>query len=147
MINKVNFLSYIGSSPADNYNYRMNNYAASESVTSTLKETKPLMAKFDWLDIDNVIEFAEKTTLLKNNLLNDSMKKFDSGSVARTRQTKIDKEQQHIAKPVTERTAYNTKQLRDAGVKEKDINKYLTYDGHVNFEGKKILKEHGKPYK
>ena len=59
----------------------------------------------------------------------------------------IENEKNHIAKPITERTAYNTKQLRSIGIPEREVKKYLRLDGHVNDEGKKLLKEHGKPYK
>lgn len=63
------------------------------------------------------------------------------------RTKKIVKEADHLAKPVTERTEYNTNQLKDSGVSEKDVKQYLTYDGHVNDKGKKILKAHNKSFK
>lgn len=52
-----------------------------------------------------------------------------------------------INKPVTERTIYNTKKLKECGIKDKDIEKYLKYDGHPTDEGEKILKEHHKSFK
>lgn len=63
------------------------------------------------------------------------------------RNKRIEEEKKHIAQTITKRTEYNKSQLRSAGIKESDLNKYLTYDGHVNSEGKRILKEKGKSYK
>ena len=146
MLEKVSFLSQ-KSTPANNYNYRMDNGAAKETINSVLKETQPVTAKFDWLNIDKVLEIAQKTNSAKEKILNSEMKKYCAGTRETMRNEKIQKEQEHIAKPVTSRTVYNTKQLKACGVKDNDIKKYLTYDGHVNFEGKKILKEHGKSYK
>ena len=59
----------------------------------------------------------------------------------------ITNEQSHLAQPVTKRTEYNTKQLKDAGVKDSDVEKYLKSDGHVTDDGKKILREKNKSFK
>lgn len=83
-----------------------------------------------------------------NDLLpNYHISKFCPDTKEKERNKIIEEEKKHIAQVVRKRTEYNTNQLRSAGVAEKDIKKYLTIDGHVNFEGKKILKEHGKSYK
>jgi hypothetical protein len=74
------------------------------------------------------------------------IKKFSPGTRDEVRKKTIEKEKNHISSPVTKRTEYNTKQLRSAGVSERDVKKYLTIDGHVNDAGKKILREHGKSY-
>ena len=63
------------------------------------------------------------------------------------RAKRIIKEADHLAKPVTERTKYNTKQLKDSGVSDTDVKQYLKYDGQVNSEGKKIIKAHNKSFK
>ena len=52
----------------------------------------------------------------------------------RERNKLIDKEQIHISKPVTERTKYNTEQLKKLGYKDKDIEKMLKTDGHLTEE-------------
>ncbi len=74
------------------------------------------------------------------------IKKLSPDARETARNKKIDKEKNHISSPVSKRTEYNTRQLRSAGVAERDINKYLTIDGHVNSEGKRILREKGKSY-
>lgn len=51
----------------------------------------------------------------------------------------IEKEKAHIAKTITKRTEESKKKLRSAGVKEGDLYKYLTIDGHINSEGKRII--------
>ena len=63
------------------------------------------------------------------------------------RNGKIEEEKLHIANPVTKDTKYNTEQLRSIGIPEREVKKYLTENGHVNDKGKKLLKEHRKPYK
>ena len=147
MLEKVNFISQ-KSTPANNYNYKTDNVATKEIVNSVLKkETKPTTETFDWLNIDKLIEMVQKTNSAKEKITNRNLLKYCAGTRETMRNEKIQKEQEHIAKPITSRTAYNTKQLKACGVKDNDIKKYLTYDGHVNFEGKKILKEHGKSYK
>ncbi len=74
------------------------------------------------------------------------IKKFCPDTKESTRKKIIEKEKNHIAQTVTKRTEYNTRQLKAAGVPESDVKKYLTYDGHVNTEGKRILREKGKSY-
>ena len=144
MLDKINFFAQ--TNPAQ-YNYRVNTRTANETISNTLKESKPKNAKFDWLNIEDLMEFVQKTDELKKIVLKDSLKKCAPGTRETMRNHKIEKEKEHIAKPISERTVYNTKQLRAAGVKDGDVNKYLTYDGHVTNEGKKILHEHGKSYK
>ena len=148
MLDKVNYFSQ-NSIQLSNYNYRMNNGAVRETAVETLKETKPVSKIFDWQNVEKIIEFAEKANSAKDKILanNSEMKKYCVSTREATRNEKIQKEKEHIAKPITERTAYNTKQLKAAGVKDSEVKKYLTYDGHVNSDGKKILKEHGKSYK
>ena len=75
------------------------------------------------------------------------VKKFAPNQRKTKRDSVIEQEKIHIAKPVTDRTKYNTEQLRSIGVPEREVKKYLRADGHVNDEGKKLLKEHGKSYK
>ena len=144
---KINFLVSNKGLCNSSFSYKMNNNVATEKLSSVVKETKSKNSKFDWLNIENIIEFAQKTNSAKDKLLKTEIKSFCPDTIANTRRTKIEKEKNHIAKPITERTAYNTKQLKAAGVKDNDIKRYLTYDGHVNDAGKKILKEHGKSYK
>ena len=74
------------------------------------------------------------------------IKKFSPGTRDEARKKTIEKEKNHLSNPVTKRTEYNTRQLRSAGVSERDVKKYLTLDGHVNEAGKKILREKGKSY-
>ena len=62
------------------------------------------------------------------------------------RNKRIEEEKKHLSKLVTQRTEYNTRQLRSAGVPEREIRKYLTMDGRVNDAGKRILREKGKSY-
>ena len=59
----------------------------------------------------------------------------------------IAKESTHIAQPVTNRTEYNTDKLKECGVSDSDIKKYLKYDGSPNDDGKAILKAHNKSFK
>lgn len=58
------------------------------------------------------------------------------------RNKKIEQEKKHIVKTITKRTEESKRKLRAAGVKEGDLNKYLTYDGHVNSEGQRIINSH-----
>jgi len=148
MLDKVNYFSQ-NNIPVSNYNYRMNSGVVREAAADTLKETKPVSKIFDWQNIEKVLEFAKKANSAKDKIIanNAEMKKFCSGTRETMRNDKIQKEKEHIAKPITDRTAYNTKQLKAAGVKDSEVKKYLTYDGHVNNEGKRILKENGKSYK
>lgn len=148
MLDKVNYFSQ-NSFPVSNYNYRMNSEVVKGAAADTLKETKPVSKIFDWQNVEKVLDFVQKANSAKNKIFanNAEMKKFCSGTRETMRNEKIQKEKEHIAKPITDRTAYNTKQLKAAGVKDSEIKKYLTYDGHVNNEGKKILRENGKSYK
>lgn len=109
-----------------------------------IEKELPKSKKIDWLNIDKILESNTKFLEQKEPFV---VHDYGPRTVKTIRNSKIDKEQEHISKPITDRTAYNSKQLKLAGVKEKDIIKYLTYDGHVTFEGKKILKAHGKSYK
>ena len=61
----------------------------------------------------------------------------------RERNNKITQEaiEDKINKPVTDRTKFNTEQLKKCGVKDKDIEKHLKLDGSPNETGKKILKD------
>lgn len=56
------------------------------------------------------------------------------------RNKKIAEEQKHISQVITKRTAESKRKLRSAGVKERDLYKYLTYDGHINSEGQRIIR-------
>ena len=56
------------------------------------------------------------------------------------RNKKIEEEKKHIAKVITKRTEESKRKLRNAGVKERDLYKYLTYDGHINSEGQRIIR-------
>ena len=49
--------------------------------------------------------------------------------------------------PVTDRTNFNTEQLKKAGISDFDIKKYLKQDGYVNDDGKKLLKEKNLSFK
>jgi len=75
------------------------------------------------------------------------IKKLSSDARETARNKKINREKPHISNPVTKRTEYNTAQLRSAGISERDVKKYLTIDGHVNEEGKRILRAKGKSYR
>ena len=105
-------------------------------------------------DIIKLKEMLEKKQLFfhplfapKKSAQDTILKKFDPSTRKRERDKKIENELEHIAQPIRKRTEYNTKQLKAAGVKEADIKKYLTIDGHVTDAGKKILREKGKSYK
>lgn len=63
------------------------------------------------------------------------------------RNKKIAEEAMRIAKPVTDRVEFNSRQLRSCNISEADIKNYLKIDGRVTEEGKKILKEHHKSFK
>ena len=148
MLDKVNFFSQNNVSMGA-YNYKVNNNTANEVISKTLKETKPPKEKFDWLDVEKLFEFLRKKKPANQRIIiySKQLQYMAPGTREQVRNGKIQQEQQHIAKPISERTAYNTKQLKSAGVKDGDIKNYLTYDGHVNNAGKEILHEHGKSYK
>ena len=62
-------------------------------------------------------------------------------------QRHLEEERKHLSQLTRERTEYNTRQLKSAGVKDADVKKYLKTDGHVTEEGKRLLREKGKSYK
>lgn len=106
----------------------------------------PKSQKVDWLNIDKILKPEINNSGLEN-IRNKKIYNYAPGTVKKIRDGKIKKEQEHVSKPISSRTAFNTEQLKASEVKEKDIPKYLTYDGHVTNDGKKILKEHGKSWK
>ena len=92
-------------------------------------------------------DFYRKLLELQKHLPTGEVKSLCPNQSETRRNNTIKNEKNHIARPITERTAYNTKQLRSIGIPEREIKKYLRLDGHVNDEGKKLLKKHGKSYK
>ena len=74
------------------------------------------------------------------------IKKISPNARETERIKKIEEERKHIAQTITKRTEYNTRQLRLAGVPEREVKKYLTIDGRVNDEGKRILRDKGKKW-
>lgn len=76
-----------------------------------------------------------------------SIKEFTPGTRESERNKIIEEEKKHLSQLTRERTEYNTRQLKSAGVKDADVKKYLKTDGHVTEEGKRLLREKGKSYK
>ena len=74
------------------------------------------------------------------------IKSLAPGTKETARNKKIEQEKFHLANTVTKRTQQNTAKLHSAGIPDRDIKKYLTIDGHLNTEGKRILREKGISY-
>ena len=101
--------------------------------------------KVDWLNIDKKLKDCNQKSAL-DNLKNNQQYKYAVMTREQMRIAKMQKERESLAKPVTDRTVYNTRQLHLSGVPNREIKKYLKLDGHVTDEGQKILKEHGRHY-
>ena len=104
----------------------------------------------EWLDTYLRLQSITKPTTLnprKKVFYDNKIQSFAPSTRETMRDKEIEKEKNHLSRPIEERTKYNTQQLKAAGVSERDVKKYLTYDGHVTMEGKKILREKGKSYK
>ena len=72
---------------------------------------------------------------------NDNILGFvDSKTRESERNKIIEQEKNRIAKTITKRTEDSKRKLRAAGVKEYDLYKYITKDGHINSEGQRILR-------
>ena len=109
-----------------------------------------LITADEWLKIMNVtpnitfkphgINPGEKRLPLSDNIL----KEFAPGTREKERNKNIEKEKNHISHLITDRTKYNTQQLKACGIRESEVYKYLKSDGRVTDEGRKILREHGK---
>lgn len=106
----------------------------------------PKSKKVDWLNIDKILR-PDLTQSSSEKIKNQKIYHYAPTRIKTIRDEKIKEEQNHISNTVTSRTAFNTKQLKCCGVKNRDIIKYLTYDGHVTDDGKKILQAHGKTYR
>ena len=140
MINSIDSVSRIDSGISET------NFKASPVLNANfvlIEKELPKNKKVDWLNLDKILKPVQNTSSFEKF----RAYKYSPEKLEAIRDGKIEKEKNHIASPVGERTAYNTKQLKACGVKNKDIIKYLTYDGHVTDAGKKILKEHGKLYR
>ena len=130
-------------------NFSIDKAPAVSVFTKNSASGKQGAINFDWLNIDEKV----RENLFNNRNALDKI--FGTAKVCckspsiteKEREKAIEEEKKHLSKTTTERTAYNTKQLKKAKVPERQIYRYLTYDGHVTFEGKKILKEHGLSYK
>lgn len=147
MVNAINSITnftpqYYGINFRSNYN---NNIVPG----FTPKFKSPLSADVFIKTSDGGVNSSNNSVKMAEKLFPFAEQKgfVDSNSKKTVRDKKIEKEKGHISTPVTKRTEYNSKQLRAAGVPEREVNKYLTVDGHVNFEGQKILKEKGKLYR
>jgi hypothetical protein len=150
MINTVNNIPTMSeNTDSAKLNFTVDRAPAVSVLTKNAGNGKQGVINFDWLNIDDKVrKFLSKDGALDKILGPRKEYHFKSPSITKIeREEKIEEEKNHISKTITERTTYNTNQLKKAKVPERQIYKYLTYDGHVTFEGKRILKEHGLSYK
>ena len=130
------------------YNYAVSGEAAHSVFDKAARVSKAKGTEnFDWLNLDKLNKYMQNKESLSKFLKQKKIQSL-SPSARRTERTEtIENEKNHISKVVTQRTAYNTNQLKKAGIPGNKVDKYLTYDGHVTDEGKRILREHGLSYK
>ena len=101
--------------------YNTNNY--SNGILPINQTTGFQRAKIQPRKINK--DVFEKSFNISKNLPGTKVKNLCPNQRETGRNNSIEQEKIHIAKPVTERTAYNTKQLRSIGIPERDIKKYL----------------------
>ena len=143
MINPIG--SYATNTP--NYYLGFRSVNQNNGGTNFQKRAVPVgPQRVDWLNIDRILTPQKRLPDI-TDLPGVKIKEFSPGTKESARDKRIEKEKNHITKPITERTEYNTRQLRAAGVPERDVKRYLKIDGHVTEEGKRILREKGKGYK
>jgi len=88
-----------------------------------------------------IINSSKAGKKIQSLFLDDNLLGFVDNSKREAERNKIiEKEKNHIAKTVTKRTEESKRKLRAAGVREKDLNKYITIDGHINSNGQRILR-------
>lgn len=130
----VNFSPY-----CYNINFRSNNGEPSGLGFQPRLRTQPIMDIFEKSNSGGIVSHKKPAEKFQNLLPCGEIKQLCPSERENERKKAIEEEKKHIAKIITKRTEESKRKLRAAGVKEGDLNKYLTYDGHINSEGQRII--------
>lgn len=138
MINPINFINFT----PRNYNVNFRGNSENQNGLNFHVNLRPQLMTdvFEKASSGGIVSTKNTAEKISKLLPENEVKAFVPSKRETERNKIIEKEKEHIAKTVTKRTEESKRKLRAAGVSERDLNKYLTIDGHINSNGQRIIR-------